>query len=71
MISLCHSVGYRGQRYEVRATVIDTKKEIVIGWTNETGGGSLVEAVKKHPGWKCPRVIDLKPSNDGRNLQCH
>jgi hypothetical protein len=51
--------GYRGQRYEVRFEDSDGSIH-VMGWTNEESGGMLVEAIKAHPTWKNPKVIDLK-----------
>lgn len=54
-------VGYKGQRYEVRATRPNGEllERFVVGWTDQEDGGSLVAGVKKHPSWRLPRVVDL------------
>jgi hypothetical protein len=51
-------VGYRNQKYEVRAFVAG--QERVMGWTNDPTGGSLFTAIEKHPEWHSPRVVEVQ-----------
>lgn len=52
-------VGDRGQRYEVRYLDEDNE-ERVMGWS-ESYPHNYVAAVKAHPSWHSPRVIDRRP----------
>ncbi len=61
-----HNLGYRGQRYEVRALrpkrdAIDgaTVEPFIVGWTDQEDGGTLVKMVEDHPSWTSAKVIDL------------
>lgn len=52
-------VGDRGQRYEVRY-LVDDGSEHVFGWSESYPQG-YVDAIKAHPVWHSPRVIDRRP----------
>lgn len=52
-------VGYKGQRYEVRARR-DDGVGFPVGWTNEPDGGAIAEAARLHPSWTDVRVVDLE-----------
>lgn len=66
---IMRDVGYKGQRYEVRAWQpkgdvprigSDTEwEEFIVGYTDQADGGGLVRMVSKHPTWQRARVIDL------------
>jgi hypothetical protein len=53
-------VGYKGQRYEVRARG-ENGVGFPVGWTNQADGGAIAEMARIHPGWTDVRVIDLNP----------
>lgn len=55
------TVGYKGQRYEVRYTVLDSGEEKVFGWCNDPTGGALLESVNLWPSASGGRVVDLFP----------
>ncbi len=53
-------VGYRGQRFEVRAGKYGDKKNFVIGWANEEAGvAAMVAMITKHPLMSDPQIIEL------------
>ncbi|MEE9354763.1 MAG: hypothetical protein V3U75_04160 [Methylococcaceae bacterium] len=55
--------GDKGQRYEVRAKNKSDGTERVIGWAENPD--NLVKAVKLHPVYNIPNVIDRREIQDG------
>lgn len=55
-------VGDNGQRYEVRFFEVESGKERVFGWTNESDGGALMRAAELMPSARDPFVVDRKPA---------
>jgi hypothetical protein len=51
-------VGYKGQRYEVRYIDGDGVEQ-VMGWTNDANDNAFTDAIKAHPVWHSPKIVDL------------
>jgi hypothetical protein len=54
-----HSVGDRGQRYEVRATGYPKAEMTVIGWCTDTDGAEkMASAIRQAPGCTSVEIYD-------------
>lgn len=54
------NVGYRGQRYEVRATGWPKDEKSVIGWAHEIADAErLAESISRAPGCTSIEIFDL------------
>ena len=54
-----HSVGDKGQRYEVTYFNPRTNRREVLGWTNDAEQArKMGDAIDAHPSWELPQVRD-------------
>ena len=59
-----HTVGDKGQRYEITVYSPDTGCRIVLGWTEHIENAErMKEGAKLHPSWKDPQITDRQEAN--------